>query len=89
MASGAAHGVASAGSAVVSGVSSAARSVSESVSEGASRVGDYVTGTAHGVDAQSEYRNADLSGEGSESQFSHGGYGNRSIAICQSAKQHC
>lgn len=71
MASGAAHGVARAASAVASGVSSTASGLTESVSHGASRVGDYVSGALHGVDAQSEYRNADLSGEG-------GGYGNGS-----------
>jgi hypothetical protein len=62
MAGGAAHGVARAGSAVASGVGSAAARLSESVSDGASQAGDYVAGTVHGVDAQTEYRNADFSG---------------------------
>jgi hypothetical protein len=86
MASGAAHGVARAGSAVASGVSSAASGLSESVSEGASRVGEYVTGAVHGVDAQSEYRNVDLSGEGNGSGFSHvshGGYLNRGLSLAK------
>ena len=81
MASGAAHGVARAGSAVASGVSSAASGLSESVSDGASRVGDYVSGAVHGVDAQSDYRNADFSGEGSGSQFGREGSGTRTSPL--------
>jgi hypothetical protein len=77
MASGAVHGVARAGSAVASGVSSAASGLSESVSEGASRVGDYVIGTVHGVDAQSDYRNADLWGEETGPRCGPDGHGNR------------
>ena len=64
---GATHGAARAASTVSSGVSSAASGFSESVSDGVSRAGDYVTGAIHGVDAQSEYRNVDLSGDRSSS----------------------
>jgi hypothetical protein len=60
MASGAAHGVAHAARTLASGARSAASSLAESVSEGATEVKNYVTGAAHGVDAQSEYRNPDI-----------------------------
>ena len=59
-ASGAVHAAERAGSAVSSGVSAAASGLADTVSSAS----DYVRGAVHGVDAQSAYRNADLSGEG-------------------------
>ncbi len=59
-ASGAVHAAERAGSAVSSGVSAAASGLADTVSSAS----DNVRGAVHGVDAQSAYRNADLSGEG-------------------------
>lgn len=81
IASGAAHGVARAGSAVASGVSSAASGLSESVTDGASRVGEFVSGSVQGVDAQSEYRNAEFRDDDHTSRYVQDNGGNRSSPL--------
>lgn len=64
LAQGAAHSVGRMGSSLASGVSSTVGGFAEAVGDTASRVGNYVSGTMHGVDAQSEYRNPNFSRRG-------------------------
>jgi hypothetical protein len=64
VAQGASHMASRMGGAVASTVSSAASSVSEGVSSATHRVGDYVGGSAHGVNAEDEYRNREWMDDG-------------------------
>lgn len=61
---GAGHMASRMGGAVASTVSSAASSVSEGVTSAAHRVGEYVGGTVHGVNAEDEYRNGEWMDDG-------------------------
>ena len=61
MAHSAAHSMGRMGSSLASGVSSTVGGFAESVSDTASRMGDYVSDSLHGVDAQSDYRNPNFS----------------------------
>lgn len=62
MAQSAAHSVGRMGSSLASGVSSTVGGFAEQVSDTASRMGEYVSSSLHGVDAQSDYRNPNFSG---------------------------
>jgi hypothetical protein len=63
-AQGAGHMASRMGGAVASTVSSAASNVSEGVTSAAHRVGEYVGGSAHGVNAEDEYRNREWMDDG-------------------------
>ena len=74
MAKGTAHAATRMGNSVASTVSSTASNAAETVGDAAGLVGEYVSGSVHGVDANSEYRNANVS-DGMENDESAKGYG--------------
>ena len=100
VAQGATHMAGRMGSAVASGVSSTASSVGSGVSETASRVsdaagrmGDYVRGAVHGVDAQSEYHtlrdDQDEWGAGYERSGHEEGSSRMACRTCATACKTC